>query len=52
MKEEWVISIKDKCIKEGVPFFFKQWGRVNKKKNGRKLLGRTWDEIPEIKEAA
>ena len=27
-----------------VPFFFKQWGGVNKKKTGRALQGRTWDE--------
>jgi len=30
----------------GVPFFFKQWGGVNKKKTGRELQGRTWDEMP------
>lgn len=52
MKEEWVITIKDICKNSGVPFFFKQWGGVNKKKNGRLLEGRTWDEMPEIKEAA
>jgi len=47
MKEEWVISIKDKCHQASVPFFFKQWGGVNKKKAGRLLLNRTWDEYPE-----
>ena len=30
----------------GVPFFFKQWGGVQKKKTGRTLEGRTWDEMP------
>jgi protein gp37 len=29
-----------------VPFFFKQWGGTNKKKAGRILQGRTWDEMP------
>ncbi len=47
IKEEWVIDIKNQCQKEDVPFFFKQWGGVNKKKTGRKLEGRYWDEIPE-----
>jgi protein gp37 len=47
MKEEWVTQIQAKCIKENVPFFFKQWGGFNKKKAGRELQGRTWDEMPE-----
>lgn len=46
MSEEWVIEIKEQCIKQGVPFFFKQWGGVQKKKAGRLLEGRTWDEMP------
>lgn len=46
MKEEWVITIRDECRKARVPFFFKQWGGVNKKKNGRVLKGRTWEEMP------
>jgi protein gp37 len=33
-------------VKAGVPFFFKQWGGFNKKKNGRLLDGKTWDEMP------
>ena len=49
MKEEWVINIRDQCKKAGVAFFFKQWGGVNKKKTGRKLEGRTWDDMPKIK---
>jgi protein gp37 len=48
MKSEWVTEIRDKCIAEGVPFFFKQWGGVNKKKAGRLLQGRTWDEYPAV----
>ena len=48
MKGEWAVEIRDKCITEGVPFFFKQWGGVNKKKAGRILQGRTWDEYPAV----
>lgn len=51
VKREWVTDIRDQCIKAGVPFFFKQWGGVKKKKNGRLLDGRTWDEIPDIADA-
>lgn len=47
MKEKWIINIRDQCEEAEVPFFFKQWGGVNKKKNGRELDGRTWDEVPE-----
>lgn len=47
MKEEWVLGIKTQCDSAGVAFFFKQWGGVQKKKAGRLLLGRTWDEMPE-----
>ena len=46
MKNEWVIQIKEQCIEQSIPFFFKQWGGVNKKKNGRLLEGRTWDDMP------
>ena len=44
--EEWVIDIRDQCLTSNVPFFFKQWGGVRRKRNGRMLRGRTWDEIP------
>jgi protein gp37 len=46
MKKEWVFAIRDQCRKAGVPFFFKQWGGVWKKREGRLLAGRTWDEMP------
>ena len=46
MKKEWVIEIKESCEKQGIPFFFKQWGGINKKKTGRVLEGKTWDESP------
>jgi protein gp37 len=42
----WVIDIRNQCRAAGVPFFFKQWGGVNKKRTGRELEGRTWDEMP------
>lgn len=42
----WVVDIRDQCLVAGVPFFFKQWGGVNKKKYGRELNGRTWDQLP------
>lgn len=42
----WVRSIKDACVHNSVPFFFKQWGGVAKKRNGRLLDGRTWDQMP------
>ena len=47
MRPEWVVAIRDQCQREGVPFFFKQWGGTNKKRNGRVLGKRTWDELPE-----
>jgi protein gp37 len=42
----WVTDIRDQCVRTRVPFFFKQWGGINKKKAGRLLEGRTWDEMP------
>jgi protein gp37 len=46
MRKEWVLSIRDQCQRANVPFFFKQWGGTRKKKAGRELEGRTWDEMP------
>jgi len=46
MDEEWVVSLRSQCSKAQVPFFFKQWGGTRKKKSGRTLMGRTWDELP------
>ena len=48
MEPEWVIDIQQQCEKKDVPFFFKQWGDNKKKKSGRILNGRTYDEMPEI----
>jgi len=50
IKEEWILTIKNKCVFSDVPFFFKQWGGFNKKKNGRMLEGRQWDELPDAKD--
>jgi protein gp37 len=48
MQKEWVLEIRDQCLQSGVAFFFKQWGGVFKKKTGRELEGRTWDEMPKL----
>jgi protein gp37 len=47
MASEWVSEIRDQCVEADVPFFFKQWGGRNKKKAGRTLDGRIWDQMPE-----
>jgi len=47
MKEEWVTDIKNQCISSNTPFFFKQWGGTNKKKTGRLLEGKIWNEMPQ-----
>lgn len=54
MNKEWVTQIKQRCDRYKVPFFFKQWGGVNKKAAGRELDGQTWDQLPEssIRETA
>ncbi len=46
MDPAWVIDLRDQCRHAAVPFFFKQWGGKNKRKAGRVLESRTWDEIP------
>ena len=46
IQDNWVRKIKEQCKEQKVSFFFKQWGGVNKKKNGRLLDGQTWDEMP------
>lgn len=48
MEGEWVVEIRDQCLKAHVPFFFKQWGGVVKSRTGRELQGRTWDEMPNV----
>jgi len=46
MAPEWVADIRDQCLSSNIPFFFKQWGGRNKKKAGRILEGRLWDQMP------
>ena len=46
MDPSWATSIRDQCRAAGVAFFFKQWGGVFKKRTGREMDGRTWDEMP------
>jgi len=46
MHPDWVREIRDNCLLNKTPFFFKQWGGVFKKRTGRTLDGRTWDEMP------
>ena len=48
MEVDWVLEIQEQCEKYGTKFFFKQWGGTNKKKSGRELNGRTYDDMPEI----
>jgi protein gp37 len=52
MKEWWVWDIRLQCQEAGADFFFKQWGGTNKKKAGRELGGRTYDEMPFIKQTS
>jgi len=48
ISEEWVKDIRDQCLAADVAFFFKQWGGTNKKRAGRILQGRTWDDFPRL----
>jgi len=48
VKKEWAIDLLRLCKKNDIPYFFKQWGGVNKKQAGRLLQGRTWDERPPL----
>jgi len=50
MNVDWVLDIQEQCEQAEVAFFFKQWGGTSKKKSGRELEGRTWDEMPELPE--
>jgi hypothetical protein len=46
MQASWVERIQVQCEEQSVPFFFKQWGGVQKKRTGRLLRGRTYDALP------
>lgn len=47
IEKDWALAVRDLCNANGTPFFFKQWGGRNKKKAGRMLEGRTWEEFPD-----
>jgi protein gp37 len=49
MKPEWVVEIEAMCRSSGTAFFFKQWGRKNKKAAGRTLNGKTYDEMLDLR---
>jgi protein gp37 len=46
MSPDWARGVRDSCVTNGVPFFFKQWGGTRKNRAGRILDGRTWDQMP------
>jgi protein gp37 len=48
MEEEWALEIRNQCKKDGVAFFFKQWGGIRPKSGGRSLRGREWSEYPSV----
>lgn len=57
MDQEWALNIQRQCDSQDVSFFFKQWGtwgadgiKRSKKSNGRELVGKTFDEYPELNE--
>jgi len=47
-KRSWVRRVCEDCVSSGIPFYFKQWGGINSESIGRKLDGRTWDELPKM----
>ncbi|MCR9129179.1 MAG: phage Gp37/Gp68 family protein [Alphaproteobacteria bacterium] len=52
MEEAWAVAVRDQCVNQGVPFFFKQWGGIRPKSGGRLLEGREWNEYPQEMQAA
>ncbi|WP_327796176.1 DUF5131 family protein [Acidocella facilis] len=46
MEEAWALEIRNQCKKDGVAFFFKQWGGIRPKSGGRTLRGKEWNEYP------
>jgi len=46
MEQQWVRDIRDQCVAQKVPFFFKQWGGLRPKSGGRSLDGREWNQWP------
>jgi protein gp37 len=48
MEKQWATTIRDQCIRANIPYFFKQWGGMNKKASGRRLEGEEWNQMPAI----
>jgi protein gp37 len=46
IEPRWVLQLRNRCVDQNVPFFFKQWGGVNKSLAGRHLDGQIWEEMP------
>lgn len=52
VESDWITDLRDQCVDAGTAFFFKQWGGVRPKTNGRLLEGRTWDDMPAARQRA
>lgn len=52
MQKEWILSVRDQCVRQRVPFFFKQWGGLRPKSGGRRLQGREWNQFPRLSSRA
>lgn len=48
MHSDWVREVRDQCLRQGVAFFFKQWGGLRPKSGGRELDGREWNQFPDV----
>lgn len=48
MRSEWATNLRDQCLASDIPYFFKQWGGISKKKSGRTLEGEEWNQMPKI----
>ena len=46
LDEAWALELRDACLRQGVAFFFKQWGGPRPKAGGRELDGREWNGFP------
>ena len=51
MEKSWVIQIRNRCMQNGIPFFFKQWGGFNRKETGCLLEGKYYHEMPSLTHA-
>lgn len=46
VRAEWLRCLRDRCLAEGIAFFFKQWGGRTSKVGGRILDGQEWSQVP------